>query len=179
MDHPEAVNRLAVLDSVPIGEALARADARFAAAWWHWFFFAQPGVPERVITADPEAWYGFGAERAASMGQGNYADYLAAIRDPAVVRGMLEDYRAGLGVDREADDADRAAGRRLACPTLVAWSTGDDMEELYGDVLAAWRPWMATDVRGVTIRSGHHMAEQAPDEVAAALTNFLGPRTPA
>jgi haloacetate dehalogenase len=91
---------------------------------------------------------------------------------------MLEDYRAGLGVDREADDADRAAGRRLACPTLVAWSTGDDMEELYGDVLAVWRPW-ASDLRGVAITSGHHMAEQAPDEVAAALTNFLGPRTPA
>ncbi len=118
MDHPEAVDRLAVLDSVPIGEALARADARFAAAWWHWFFFAQPGIPERVITADPDAWYGTGPERAASMGEGNYTDYLTAIRDPAVVLAMVEDYRAGLDVDRAADDADRAAGRRLACPAL-------------------------------------------------------------
>ncbi len=49
------VDRLAVLDSVPIGEALARADARFAAAWWHWFFFAQLGIPERVIGLDPHA----------------------------------------------------------------------------------------------------------------------------
>jgi haloacetate dehalogenase len=178
MDHPEAVSRLAVLDSVPIGEALARADAHFAAAWWHWFFFAQPGVPERVITADPDAWYGTGPERAAGMGEGNYADYLAAIRDPAVVRAMLEDYRAGLGVDREADDADRAAGRRLACPTLVGWSTDDDMEELYGDVLAVWRTW-ASDLRGVAITSGHHMAEQAPDQVVAALTAFLDARSSA
>jgi len=44
---PAAVTRLAVLDSVPIAEALDRADARFAAAWWHWFFFAQPDKPER------------------------------------------------------------------------------------------------------------------------------------
>ncbi len=172
MDHPDAVNRLAVLDSVPIGEALARADARFAAAWWHWFFLAQPGIPERVITADPDAWYGTGPDRIASMGEGNYSDYLAAIRDPVVVQAMVEDYRAGLGVDRAADDADRAAGRYLACPTLVAWSSADDMEELYGDVLAVWRSW-ARDLRGVAIPSGHHMAEEAPDQLAAALIGFL------
>ena len=174
MDHPEAVDRLAVLDSVPIWEALARADARFAAAWGHWFFFAQPGIPERVITADPDAWYGTGPDRAARMGESNYADYLAAIRDPAVVRAMVEDYRAGLGVDRAADDADRADGRRLACPTLVAWSTADDMEQLYGDVLAVWRFW-ASDLRGVAITSDHHMAEEAPDQLAAVLTGFLDP----
>jgi haloacetate dehalogenase len=178
MDHPEAVDRLAVLDSVPIGEALNRADAHFAAAWWHWFFFAQPAIPERVITADPDAWYGVGPEQAADMGEGNYADYLTAIRDPAVVRAMLEDYRAGLGVDREADDADRAAGRRLACPTLVGWSTDDDMQELYGDVLAVWRPW-ASDLRGLAISSGHHMAEQATEQLVAALTAFLDARSSA
>ena len=44
LDHPDRVARLVVLDSVPIGEALARADARFAHAWWHWFFLAQPGM---------------------------------------------------------------------------------------------------------------------------------------
>ena len=46
-DATAAVTRLAVLDSVPIAEALDRADARFAAAWWHWFFFVQPDKPER------------------------------------------------------------------------------------------------------------------------------------
>jgi len=171
LDAPQAVTRLAVLDSVPIGEALARADARFAAAWWHWFFFAQPDKPERAILTDPDAWYGGDPER---MGAENYADYRRAIHDPATVRAMLEDYRAGLGVDREADDADRAAGRRITCPTLVLWSTGDDMHELYGDVLAVWAPW-STDLRGAPIDSGHHMAEDAPDQLAAELTTFLDP----
>lgn len=56
LDHPGTVTRLAVLDSVPIGEALARADARFAALWWHWFFLGLPGGPaERVINADPDS----------------------------------------------------------------------------------------------------------------------------
>ena len=56
-----------------------------------------------------------------------YADYRAAIHDPATVRAMLEDYRAGLGIDRAHDEADRAAGRRVACPTLVLWASGDDL----------------------------------------------------
>jgi haloacetate dehalogenase len=56
LDHPDAVTKLAVLDGIPIGEHLARADARFALAWWHWFFFGQTAKPaERYISADPEA----------------------------------------------------------------------------------------------------------------------------
>jgi haloacetate dehalogenase len=168
MDHPVAVTHLALLDCVPIGEALARADATFAREWWHWFFLAQPDKPERAILADPDAWYGAGPEREESMGAGNYADYRAAIHDPDVVLAMIEDYRAGLGCDRDADDLDRAAGRRLTCPTLVAWSLRDDLERLYGDVLQVWRPW-ATDLRGQAIDSGHHMAEENAPALAAAL----------
>jgi haloacetate dehalogenase len=40
LDQTQSVTKLAVLDCIPIGEHLARADARFALAWWHWFFFA-------------------------------------------------------------------------------------------------------------------------------------------
>jgi haloacetate dehalogenase len=169
MDAPQVVTQLAVLDCVPIAEALARADARFATAWWHWFFFAQADKPERAILTDPDAWYGGDPQ---AMGVENHADYRRAIHDPATVHAMLEDYRAGLGVDQAADEADRAAGRRISCPTLVLWSSHDDLEYLYGDVLAVWRPW-AVDVQGGAIESGHHMAEEAPEELAARLTAFL------
>jgi haloacetate dehalogenase len=172
MDHPGLVTRLVLLDCVPIGEALARADARFAQAWWHWFFFAQPDKPERAILADPDAWYGAGADLEARMGSENYADWREAVHDPEVVTAMLEDYRAGLGPDRAADETDRAAGRRLACPTLLLWSARDDLEELYGDVLAVWRPW-ARDISGRPIDSGHHVAEEAPHELADAIAAFM------
>lgn len=174
MDHPDDVTHLAVLDCIPIVEHLERADARFAAAWWHWFFFAQADKPERAINADPEAWYGSLAPgKAEAMGEPNHADHLAAIRDPATVHAMLEDYRAGLGVDRAAEEADRAAGRRITCPTLVLWSARDDLEDLHGDPRAIWADW-TTDLRGGgPIDSGHHMAEEAPDELVAALVPFL------
>ena len=170
MDHPDRVSALAVLDSIPIGEALARADARFASAWWHWFFFGQTAKPaERIISRDPDAWYTATAE---TMGEEAFADYRAAIHDPETVHAMVEDYRAGLGIDREHDEADRVAGRRVRCPTLVAWSVHDDLEDLWGDPVAIWREW-ADAVRGTTIDSGHHMAEEAPGQLAAVLRDFF------
>jgi haloacetate dehalogenase len=173
MDHPDRVCALAVLDSIPIGEALARADARFAAAWWHWFFFGQTAKPaERIISRDPDAWYAATAE---TMGEEAFADYRAAIHDPETVHAMVEDYRAGLGIDREHDEADLAAGRRVRSPTLVAWSVHDDLEDLWGDPVAIWRRW-AHDVRGARIDSGHHMAEEAPEQLAAVLLDFLSDR---
>jgi haloacetate dehalogenase len=169
LDHPDAVRRLALLDGLPVSEHLARVDARFATAWWHWFFFAQPDIPERVINADPDSWY---RGDPTVMGQENHDEFRAATRDPEVVRGMLEDYRAGLGIDREHELADRAAGRRVRSPLLVLWSTLDDLEDLYGDPRVIWRDW-ADRVSGHGIVSGHHMAEQAPDETAAALGDFF------
>jgi haloacetate dehalogenase len=174
LDNPSVVRGAAILDSVPIGEALDRCDARFAREWWHWFFFAQPGKPERAITADPDAWYNVGTKNTPErLGEENFADFHRAIHDPATVAAMLEDYRAGLGVDRAHDDADRAAGRRITCPTMVLWSSDDDLEDLYGDVLGVWRPW-TTDLRGHAIKSGHHMAEENPEDLAAALSEFFG-----
>jgi haloacetate dehalogenase len=176
LDHPDAVTHLAVLDAVPIADALARCDAGFAAAWWHWFFLGQVSKPaERVINADPDAWYAAGPQQ---MGEEAYEDFRSAIHDPATVHAMCEDYRAGLGVDRAADEADRAAGRRIGCPVLMLWATGDDMIDLYGDPVAIWRGW-AGDVRGRAIESGHHMAEDAPAELAEALRSFIAADEPA
>ena len=169
-DHPEAVTHLIVMDAVPIAEALDRCDARFAARWWHWFFLGQTAKPaERVINADPDAWYNIDKEQ---MGEENYADLRRALHDPRVVQAMCEDYRAGLGLDRAHDAADRAARRRITCPTLVIWATGDDLPDLYGDVLAVWRPW-ATELRGAALDCGHHMAEERPDELSAHICGLI------
>lgn len=99
------------------------------------------------------------------MGAEAYKDYRAAIHDTATVHGMVEDYRAGLGIDGAHDDADRGEGRRIACPTIVLWSLCDDFELLYGDVLAVWKPW-TTRQRGRGLDCGHHMAEEVPYELA-------------
>jgi haloacetate dehalogenase len=94
MDHPELVSRVCLMEGIPVGEALARCDARFAASWYHWFFLGQTRKPaERFINADPDAWYTATPEH---MGEEAFEDYRRAIHDPATVRAMTEDYRAGL-----------------------------------------------------------------------------------
>ena len=174
MDHPDAVSHLVVMDGLPVVEHLERTDAVFARAWWHWWFLGQTDKPaERVICADPDAWYR--TPEPAAMGAGNHADLWAALRDPSVVHGMCEDYRAGLGIDREHDEADRAAGRRVRCPAMLLESADDDLD-IHGDPVAIWAPWLAHPLRHRVIGSGHHQAEQAPEAVAGALLDFLAPQ---
>ena len=171
LEHPLAVERLVILEGMPLVERLERADWRFALSWWHWWFFGQLDKPaERVINADPDAWYAVTAEQ---MGEEAYADLRRALRDPEVVHAMLGDYRAGLREDREHDEADRAAGRRITCPLLVVSLLQDDPELDYGaDIVDIWRSW-ALDVQGAAIDCGHHVAEERPGELARLLLDFL------
>ena len=169
MDFPTNVAGLVVMDGVPIYEALERADWRFARDWWHWFFFAQSDKAEAAIRADPELWYPLHP----ALGEENAADYLAATRNPEVVRGMLADYRAGLEFDYDHEKADRKAGRRLQCPLGLLWSAHDDMERIYCDPAEPWAAWSSQIVMKQRIMSGHHMVEEAPDDVADCLDTFF------
>ena len=171
LDAPETVRRLTVLDIVPTGEVWARADARFALGYWHWALLAQPSpVPETVITPDPEAFFldaQFGGILRTFPAAAEYAKHL---HDPKVVHAICEDYRAGATYDRELDDADRAAGRRIACPTQVLWGAKGALPGWY-DVLALWRDW-ADDVVGQALDCGHFLPEERPAETAVALRAF-------
>jgi haloacetate dehalogenase len=173
MDHPDRVDAFVPMDGVPIGTVLDRCDERFAHAWWHWFFLGNPAArAEDVINRDPDWWYRTDDKRT-QMDTEAWDDLVAAVRDPATVHAMCEDYRAGLTVDRAHDDADRAAGRRLAAPTLVVWAGRDDMEELYGDPVEPWKDWVASPALGARIDCGHHIAEEAPAELVEALRGFF------
>jgi haloacetate dehalogenase len=169
-DHPSRIDRLVILDSVPIGEALARCDTRFASRWWHWFFLGQNDKPaEILINRDPEEWYRLDALR---MGTENYEDVRQAIRRPEVVHAMCEDYRAGLTIDRGADESDLHAGRRIEAPMAVIWARNDDMPLLYSDPVEVWKRW-AVSVIGSELPGDHHLAEDVPEALADTLGAFL------
>jgi haloacetate dehalogenase len=173
LEHPRRVDRLVVVDAAPIVERLERANAAFAAAWWHWWFLGQTERPaERVICADPGAWYTTPSPE--QMGAELHADVWSALRDPAVVHGMCEDYRAGLTIDRRHDEEDRAAGRTVRCPTRLVVATRDDSEQ-YGidDLAEVWRAWVDAPLGKAYVDSGHHSAEEAPDQLAAEIATFL------
>jgi haloacetate dehalogenase len=170
LDHPERVARLAVLDIVPTGEALLRADREFGMGYFHWFFLAQPApLPERLIAADPEAYYRF--EALGVFDRDALAEYRRHATDPETIHAMCEDYRAGATLDYWHDLADRGRKRRIACPVLALWGARWHVDAWY-DVIAIWREW-ADDVSGRALDCGHYLPEERPEETLAELRAFF------
>lgn len=63
----------------------------------------------------------------------------------------------------------------VGLPAARHLSLRDGLAKIYGDVLAVWQPWAELQVTGRGIDCGHHVAEEAPEDLAAALTAFLLP----
>jgi haloacetate dehalogenase len=168
LDHPDRVERAAVLDVIPTSEMYARTTMRSALGMWHWFFLPQPyDLPERLLAGDPDGFYFRGREH--EFAPEALAEYQEAMRDPAVIHTICEDYRAGATYDFELDESEKGS-RRIACPLLVLWGERGPVGRL--DPLSVWREW-ADDVRGGPIACGHHIPEEAPRETIAALREFL------
>jgi haloacetate dehalogenase len=180
LDHPDRIERLALLDIIPTGEAFRRADARLALSYWPWSLLAQPEpLPERLITADPEivvddALGNWGSDRA-SFPPEIRAAYIEALRDPQTVHAICEEYRAAATIDFAKDTEDRDANRRISCPVLALWSEGSGLDSWYeeaGGPLSIWRNW-AADVTGRAISGGHFFPEENPAETTSELRSFF------
>lgn len=178
LDHPERVRRLALLDIVPTLTVWERMDWRAALAAYHWPFLAQGGgIVERMIGADPVAYLDHLLDRWAGSGQPiaaeARADYAASIARPAVIAAMAADYRAGAGPDVAADQADRASLRRIMAPLLLLRG----VEYLPDPISEAWAPLMrgpiSKTVTETPLTAGHFLAEERPEETAAALLRFF------
>jgi haloacetate dehalogenase len=177
LDHAARVEKLCTMDIIPTIEHFERADMAFAMGYYHWFFLAQPhDRPERMILRDVEDWFDLHTAREPKDKSFFHpearADYLAALREPGTVMGICEDYRAATGIDLEHDRESRAAGVKVQCPMLALWGAKGAIPRWY-DALAIWRQYAAGPVSGGAVNSGHYLAEEAPEEVLAALEGFL------
>ncbi len=171
-DHPDRVERIAVLDIAPTREMYAATDDAFARAYWHWFFMILPHpMPEDMMAADPDRFW---IAKCARQGGDTtifgaaLEEYLTAFRDPETIRGSCEDYRAAVTVDIEHDNAETG---KLTMPLLCLWGENGVIEQCL-DPLAEWRK-RADDVRGHTLPCGHYMAEEIPDRITADLLAFF------
>ncbi|WP_332683979.1 alpha/beta fold hydrolase [Bosea sp. (in: a-proteobacteria)] len=175
LDHEERVIRLATLDIAPTREMYAGTGEAFARAYWHWFFLIQPApFPERMIGADPKAYWlkkcGSGSAGLSPFAPEALEHYLRCFADPAAVHASCEDYRAAATIDIRHDDED--GGRKLAQPLLALWGENGVIGRCF-DPLALWR-LRAADVRGKALPGGHYLAEEIPDLVAAEFAAFFG-----
>ncbi|GGR92944.1 hydrolase [Micromonospora fulviviridis] len=173
LDHPETVTHLAALDVLPTLDSWEVLHGVTAAVGFHLYLMAQPpGLPERLIGAAPDEFFGHFLDLWAGDPDAIPADvraaYLRACR--AAVPSIVADYRASAGVDLAHDEADRAAGTVLRMPVTVLQQ--DWGAALGFDAAARWRAW-APDLRHVPVSYGHFMAEEAPAEVVKELRALL------
>jgi len=173
LDHPERVSHLAVLDVLTTVDMWDILHGAGAAVAWHLYLMAQPpGLPERMIAASADEFFGHfldvWARDPAAMPADVRAEYLRASR--AAVPSIVADYRASAGIDLEHDRADRAAGDTLAMPVSVLQQ--DWGAALGYDAVKLWAAW-APDLVHQTTAAGHFMAEEAPEEVVTWLRDLL------
>lgn len=173
LDHAKAVKRLVVLDIVPTHTVFRDTGKELAAAYWHWFFFQAPDLPEIMIrnSAEPFLRTMFNALtwRPNAVEEPMFQEYLRAFMLPGTIRCGLEDYRAAATADIADDEAD--LDKKLTCPVYAIWGEFGKMHTLF-DVVQTWRE-KATDVRGNPLPCGHFIPEEAPEELLAAILPFL------
>ncbi len=175
LDHPERVERLAVLNVIPTVDQFERMAGGPSLGYWPWFLLALPApFPEQLITAAPEQFLRFifdtWTAEPGVIDEDAFRVYLDAFAPSAAA--ICGDYRASFWLDREHDEDDRRSRRRIECPTLVI--TGAEETQL-ADAADVWRGW-ARDVRATTAPCGHFIPEEAPDFTTAELIRFLGGR---
>jgi haloacetate dehalogenase len=176
LDHPDAVERLCVLNIVPTVDQFERMAAEAALDYFPWYVLAQPPpFSERLIAASAEevvrhllaSWVAVPDAVTPEATE----RYVAAFTPPAIAA-ICAEFRAAFHLDRPMDAADREAGRRIVCPVLVHW--GAEEGSVADGPLQVWRRW-AEDVAGGPLPSGHFVPEEAADVLTASLRGFLAP----
>jgi haloacetate dehalogenase len=183
LDHPGRLSRLALLDILPTAHVWRQIESG-AIPGAHWEFLSRPAPePENAIGSAPvpffdklmASWTATGTLEA--FDPRALAAYRASCNDPSRIHAFCEDYRAGATLDRQADEADLASGRTIACDTLLLWGSfylTRGTEEAGVSPLDIWRGSFAPDATGREVAGGHFIAEEDPDGAIAALRDFLG-----
>ena len=178
LDHPDRVQKAAVVDILPNYHIWTHASKEWATKSWHWLFMIQPNdLPERMMSAVPAEWY---MERKLSkpgiglmpFSKEAFSEYVRCFTEKTI-RGSCADYRACASCDFEMDSADR--NKNVRCPLLVIWGEKSHTGTVYRDVLAIWRQFGA-DVTGGSIDCGHYVNEEAPDETYDWFMKFFAGR---
>lgn len=178
LDYPERIERLIALDIIPTYNLLSNVTLGWGLESYHWFFMAQKApFPEKLICADLDYYINYKLNKKgvglSIFAPEAFAEY-ARCTTPEQIHAVCEDYRATVTLDYAFDRADREAGRKIECPTLVLWGSNSHVGR-HLKPMEAWSEW-AADLQGFAIPTGHYPAEQRPDLVLSAFEEFLNGR---
>jgi pimeloyl-ACP methyl ester carboxylesterase len=173
-DHPEAVDRLVVMDNVPTRIVGRELDATKAKGYWFFLFHLVPDLPEALIAGREDIWlrYYFSDWCFDPLTiQGEVFDtYVKAYRAPGAIRGAMEDYRAN-AADVDQDNVDPSV--KIACPVMSLWGRDFKLVGEMFDMARVWAEMASNLVTHAIPECGHLPHEEKPEEINRLLINFL------
>jgi pimeloyl-ACP methyl ester carboxylesterase len=174
-DFPERVDH-AFLAEIPGAPGTKPSPPLFTPAninnrLWHLPFNRVETLPEQLVAGREKIFFGYEfAIQGGTLAEEVVNYYVGLLSNPESLRGSFGWYRA---LDMTIAQNEERKGRKLTIPVL-----GIGGELSYGGGVGAALEAVADDVTTLVVPgTGHWVAEEAPDQLLAALTPFLAPRT--
>ncbi len=153
LDHPEAVNKLVLLDIVSTYDMYSLSTREFAKALFQWYFFTQEApLPEDMILSSRKQFFRYSLHiaryhsendtSAEAFPQDVYDEYLRHY-NVETIHAICEEYRAGETVDLALDEEDLRVGRKIRAETLVLWGANGLVERFFRP-LECWAKFETT-----------------------------------
>jgi pimeloyl-ACP methyl ester carboxylesterase len=172
-DHPDRVARVALAE-IPGSPGTVPAPPLFLPGplndrVWHLAFNRIDKLNEQLVAGREDIFFGWEFDAAARKLPDAVIDYyVRLLSNPDSLRGSFEWYRA---LDATIAQDHQRKIRRLTMPVLAIGG-----EASFGDHVGSAVQAVADDVQSVVLPGvGHFVAEEAPEEMLAALTAFLAP----
>ncbi len=177
MNHPEVVDRLAILNAAhPRRLMQALRTPRQLMKSWYFFAFAPQVLPERAARAGN--WWFFrhfvANARPGAFTPQDIERYVDAWSQPGAATGMMNYYRASV---RQPPKRANAQLHPVSAPTLVIWGQRD---RYLGPELAEPDRKDVPHLEGVERlpNASHWVHHDEPERVTQLLINFFAPALP-
>ena len=171
-DHPDRVDRVALAE-IPGPPGAAPSPPLFVPAplndrLWHIPFNRVEKLPEQLVEGREDVFFGYEfAIQGGKLPDEVIDYYVRLLSNPDALRGSFGWYRA---FDATLAQNEQRKSQRLTMPVLAIGGAAS-----YGEHVGEAMQLVADDVQSVVIAgAGHWVAEEAPEEMLAALTTFLG-----
>lgn len=182
--YPRRVSALVAMNCPPprvLAEHLLRSPSQLRRSWYI-FFFQLPVLPERLVSRSMPWMLRGGSHVREVWDRETLAPYGEAFATDADVHGPIQWYRAAVtGALRGTVSRSPRALQPITVPVLVVWGVHDAFlgQELVSPEALRSTLAFPNEATVVPIESaGHFVQNEAPDEVNAALLEWLAANTP-
>lgn len=174
-DYPELINRLALIEIMPMEYVYSLSAEEAAKKYWHWVFQVVSDLPETLISGKEEEYLKFLLSRGDGLferltSDGSWGEYLSHWKKPGAVKAALSDYRASYKFDLPEYQEMVESEDKLNIDTLLLWAENGNLSGL--PVEEIWKQSI-NNVTGYELKNcGHYLLEEIGEEVAKYILEF-------